>query len=260
MSRRGDISNPVLLGLGIAALTVVPGWLALRPDLPASFQAPGSATLQSMAIVGALLLLVPLAYAAAKRSPSTHGHALWCSVHAVAALAGTVLVTVHTAGRLLEPPALLLANLLALMTLGLWARTRGARQMADTFATKQGAFAPAAPANRERLRILIAEKRRLLASLDGAADEAVFSLTLAHWLARPRLARRYARLVREEMRLMDQRASVGTAQAWWRALHLALAWVFFAGLAAHVISVVFFAGWVADGEEVNWWHVARWGS
>ena len=125
MSRRGDLSNPLLLGLSIATLVAVGGALALRPDLPASFQAPGSVTLQAMAIVGAALLLVPLAYAVAKRSPRTRNHALWCSVHAVAALAGTLLVTLHSAGRLLEPPAMLLVILLALMVLGVWARLRG---------------------------------------------------------------------------------------------------------------------------------------
>jgi len=168
-------------------------------------------------------------------------------------------VSVHAAGRLLEPPALLLLNLLALMGLGLWARVAGARRMADTFATKQRAFAPADPALRARLAAIIAEKRRALPALQTGATEGTFSLGLVNWLARPGAARRYAALAREEARLLGQRAAVGGAQAWWRPLHLLLALVFVSGLAVHVVLVTFFAGWVAEGGEVYWWHLTRWG-
>ena len=58
---------------------------------------------------------------------------------------------------------------------------------------------------------------------------------------------------------MGQRDSVVMAQAWWRPLHLLLSWLFVGGLLLHVVLVTFFAGWVADGGEVYWWHVTRWG-
>jgi hypothetical protein len=160
---------------------------------------------------------------------------------------------------MLEPPALLLANLVLLMAIGLWARVHGARRMADTFATKQHGFAAPSPDARARLRGLIQEKHRLLAALDPVAEEATFSPSLSHWLSRPGLARRYVRLAREEARVMGQRASVTPAQAWWRMVHLVLAAVFVAGLTVHVVLVTFFAGWVADGGDVYWWHLSRWG-
>jgi hypothetical protein len=259
LSRRGDISDSALRVLCAAALAAAVGWMALLPDLPHALHAPGSPTLQSVAILGAALLLVPVAYALAKRSPRTRAPAAWASAHALAALAGGVLVSVHAAGRLLEPPALLLLNLLALMALGLWARIGGARRMANTFATKHSAFTAADPELRGRLAGVIADKRRALAALDAGATEGTFSVTLGHWLAHPGAARRYAALARKEAQLMGQRASVGRVQAWWRVLHLLLALVFVLGLAVHVILVTFFAGWVADGGEVYWWHVSDWG-
>ena len=101
-------------------------------------------------------------------------------------------------------------------------------------------------------------KRALLASLDPAAQEATFSPTLMHWVRAPRASLRYARLIREENRLVGTRASVGMEQAWWRPLHLALAYVFVLGLVIHVITVTFFAGYVAGGEPITWWHLTAW--
>jgi hypothetical protein len=259
LSRRGDIPDPALLALCAATLGAALGWLALLPDLPEALHSPGSPALQSLAILGAALLMVPLAYALAKRSRRTRTPAAWLSAHTLAALAGTLLVSVHAAGRLLEAPALLLLNLIALMGLGLWARVGGARRMADTFASKQHAFAPGDPALRARLAGVLGEKRRLLPVLDADAAEGTFSVTLRHWLEHPGAARRYDALAREEARLMGQRASVSRAQAWWRTLHVLLALTFILGLAVHVALVTFFAGWVADGGDAYWWHVSAWG-
>jgi len=30
------------------------------------------------------------------------------------------------------------------------------------------------------------------------------------------------------------------------------------GIIAHVITTVFFAGYVADGREIYWWHLTDW--
>jgi hypothetical protein len=64
--------------------------------------------------------------------------------------------------------------------------------------------------------------------------------------------------VREENGLVGTRASVGMEQAWWRPLHLALAYLFVLGLVIHVITVTFFAGYVADGAAITWWHLKAW--
>jgi hypothetical protein len=182
----------------------------------------------------------------------------WYVVHVLGGTIGAVLIAVHSAGYLRRPPALLLLLIMALVALGLWGRIGLARRMAGTFASKQRAFAIADPKARERFATIIAAKRALLVRLDPEANEGTFSLTLPHWLRSPRLSARYERLVRIESRLMGMRASVGLQQAHWRALHLAIAYVFLAGIIAHVITVTFFAGYVAEGGPITWWHITKW--
>ena len=111
---------------------------------------------------------------------------------------------------------------------------------------------------KDRLLALIAEKTALLARLDPEASEALFSVTLRHLLRKPVKSLAYMRLVRREAELMGTRRSVPFAQAWWRPLHMALAWMFLAGLILHIVLVTFFAGYVADGREIYWWHLAAW--
>ena len=106
MSRRGDLSDRVLLALVGTAIAGVAGWLALLPDLPPAFRAPGSPALQSVALAAAALLLVPLAFALAKRSGRAESPPLWFSLHALAAVVGTALAAVHACGRIGEAPAL----------------------------------------------------------------------------------------------------------------------------------------------------------
>ena len=65
---------------------------------------------------------------------------------------------------------------------------------------------------------------------------------------------------REESRLLGTRRAVGAAQAWWRPLHMALAWIFVLGVVIHVLTVTLFAGYVAGGGPITWWHLADWGA
>ena len=92
------------------------------------------------------------------------------------------------------PPALLLLNLLALMAIGIWARVRASRAMADTFGTKLGAFAAPDGGIHAALRDVIKRKVALLTRLDPAAHEATFSVTLSHLLRRPGVAIAYMQL------------------------------------------------------------------
>ena len=57
---------------------------------------------------------------------------------------------------------------------------------------------------------------------------------------------------------MGMRASVGLEQAFWRPLHLAIAYLFVLGIFIHVITVTFFAGYVAGGGPIGWWHLTAW--
>jgi hypothetical protein len=205
-------------------------------------------------------LLVPVAFVLAKRGGRSTNPVTWFNAHVACSLAGMVLIAVHSGGFLRRPPALLLLTLVALAILGVWARVRGSRQMAATFSTKAPAFSVPDAATRDRLKQIIAEKRRLLQVLDPQAAEGTFSANLPHFMRHPRLALAYCRLAREETILLGTRQAVSAAQAWWRPLHMALAWLFVAGIVIHVVTVTFFAGYVADGGPITWWHITAWGN
>lgn len=241
-------------GFAIAA------WFALRQALPLSWRVPGSPPLYACGVAGLALLLVPAVFSVAKRSGRAANPIAWFNFHVGCSLAGMVLIAIHSGGYLRRPPALLLLALVALAGIGAWARLQGARTIASTFASKAPAFGTPDPLTRERMRQLIAEKRALLARIDATAREGTFSVNLPHFLRTPRLAFAYRRLAAEESRLLGTRQAVGFAQAWWRPLHMALAWIFLAGVLVHVVTVTFFAGYVASGGPITWWHLFAWGN
>jgi len=255
-----DIDNRRLVVLTAAAIAAIAAWFALRPLLSPVWRTPGSPQLYLAGFAGALLLLVPAAFALDKRTGASRDPRGSFNAHVYCALAGAVLIAMHSGGFLRRPPALLLAAIVALAALGVWARLRGARRMAATFATKTHVFAEPDAAARARLKQLIEEKKLILRDLDQGANEGTFSVTLPHLLRRPRLALAYRRLARAESRLLGTRGAVGAAQAWWRPLHVALAWIFAVGVAIHVLTVTFFAGYVAGGGSIAWWHLAAWGA
>jgi len=256
--QKNDLSNARLIQLMGAAAVAIAAWFALRGWLPEAWRMPGSPELYVTGASGALLLLVPAAFALAKRGGASRDPRGWFNAHVVCSTFGAVLIAIHSGGFLRRPPALLLLAVLALAALGVWARVRGASRMAATFASKAPAFRIPDDAARARLKAILAAKERLLAKLDHAAHEGLFSVTLSHFVRRPRLALAYQRLAREETLLLGTRGAVGAAQAWWRPLHMALAWIFVAGVLIHVITVTFFAGYVAGGDQITWWHLAEW--
>ena len=257
--KRADLPDRMLIWIVGAAAVLAGAWFAfLRPAMRTPWSTPGSPELYIAGVLGALLLLVSMVFVVVKRSGHGRLAPAWFIAHIVCGTLGTMLVLVHSAGFLRRPPALLLLALLGLIALGLWARVRLSARMAATFATKQRGFAPATGAGRTVLAAVIDRKRALLATLDPAAQEATFSPTLVHWVRAPRASLGYARLIREENRLVGTRASVGMEQAWWRPLHLALAYLFVLGLVVHVITVTFFAGYVAGDEPITWWHLTAW--
>lgn len=258
LRERGELANPTLVRLIGATACAIALWFLLRGALPEGWRTPGSPQLYLAGVLGVLLLLVPAAFAVVKRANSSADPRRWFAAHVWCSCAGAVLIAVHSGGFVRRPPALMLGLLLALAVLGVWARVRGARQMAATFGSKVERFAPPGDRVRARLRDLIDLKRGLLARLDPSASEATFSPTLNHLWRSPRLALRYLRCAREEQLLLGTRTAVGTFQAWWRPLHMACAWLFVLGVLVHVLTVTFFAGWVADYGPVHWWHLAAW--
>ncbi len=257
--QKQDFPDARLLQLTVAAVAAIVLWFAIRGALPEMWRTPGSPALYFTGVAGVLLLLVPVAFVLAKRSGHSANPVGWFNAHIACSLAGMVLIPIHPGGFLRRPPALLLLALLALAALGLWARVRCARRLSATFATKALAFRVPDAATRERLRALIIDKRRLLAGLDPQASEGTFSVNLPHFLRSPRLALAYRKLAREESLLLGTRRVVSAQQAWWRPLHMALAWLFVLGVVIHVITVTFFASYVADGGPITWWHLRAWG-
>lgn len=255
---RKDLADGHLRQLIVGALVLLVAFLFLTPLLPPDLQRPGSPLMQSLAIVGALLLLTPIAYVLAKRAGMSDVPNRWFIAHVVAALAGLILVVFHSGGALFKWPSLLLYALAGLVASGTYARLRIAHDMASTLGRKQAGFAVPDPALQKQLRQVIGEKSEILAQLEPEAREGTFSVTLRHCIRSPRLALRYASLARREAILIGTRGSVGFVQAWWRPLHLALAALFLAGLFVHVVTVTFFAGYVAGGRTIYWWHLARW--
>jgi hypothetical protein len=256
--RRPDIGNRALIGMVAAIVLSLLLYFAVLPLLPQALRTPGSPVLYAVGAFGACLLLVSMAFVLAKRTGRGGSPPAWFYAHVVASSLGTVLVAIHSAGYLRRPPALLFLALAALILLGVWARVWLSRRISGTFGTKHGHFAVRGLDLRARLSDVVARKVALLRVLDPGAAEGTFSPTLAHWLRHPRLSARYARLVRVENRLIGTREMVSLQQAYWRAVHLALAYTFVAGLIIHVITVTFFAGYVADGGPITWWHLAAW--
>jgi len=256
--RRPDIGNRFLLWLVVTIVVSLVAFFIWQPYLPKPWRTPGSPELYLTGVAGAALLLVSMVFVLAKRTGRGGSPVAWFVAHVIAASAGTVLVAIHSAGYLRRPPALLFLAILGLIALGVWARVRLARRMSATFGTKHQSFRPLDASRRDALKAIIAEKQSILAVLDPGAREGTFSVTLAHWLRSPGAALAYARLVRTENRLMGTREMVGAEQAYWRPLHLALAYLFVIGVIIHIITVTFFAGYVANYGDIYWWHLAEW--
>ena len=243
---------------GTAGLTAL--FFIVRPVLPAAWSTPGSPELYLIGVLGAALCLTPFAFSIAKRSGRADSPPAWFIAHVVAATLGVALALVHSGLHVGRPPALLLAGGVFLVVQGAWARVRLAHRVAGVFGGRYAAIVGTGGVDKERLRALIDAKTALLTRLDREADEALFSPTLSHWRRHPWLSLRYARLAKAESALVGRRGDVSPILAHWRALHIAVAFLFLAGLAVHVVTVTFFAGYVADGGPIGWWHLTAWGA
>ena len=253
---RPDLSNHLLLwGLGIfvgVSFLII----AIAP------WAPGSPMGQSAGIIGSLLLCAPAVFSVMKRSGKSKTPPLWFMIHVVASFLGLVFIALHVAnGNWISPPGLVLAALYFVILQGTLARAFLGRRLSYLFAKSVSSFNFTKPLvnNREPLRKVISEKQKLLCRLDEAAEEALFSPTLKHWLSHPILSFRYQCLIAEESRLVGARAHAGWLLRAWRRVHIAVACLFLLGLMTHVVVMVFFAGYAAEARDITWWHLFAWG-
>ena len=245
--------------LTLLALTVI---LSFGAALIGGDLRPGSPLAQSAAIAGTCLLLTPLLFFVLKRSGRTSSPPVWFVTHVLGSMLGTLLIFVHIAGGdWVSAPGLIVLVLLFLVVQGCLARVFVSRSISHLFARSPAGFSVTKPLriDRPRLKAVVEAKVELLQRLDREADEALFSPTLAHWLHSPRLSFRYLRLVEEEYDLVGARQSAGLMLQWWRRMHLLAALLFMLGLLAHLVVVLFFAGYVAAEGEVYWWHFSSGG-
>ena len=256
-TNRPDLSEHSILlldGCILAFAALVLAW----PELPS----PGSTSGQLFAALGTLLLLAPFVFVIMKRSGLAENPPAWFIAHVLATSLGCGLIFIHVAsGNWLTPPGLVLALLLFLLLQGSLIRVVLARGFSLLFARSSAAQGFSAPPGLDRntLQRVIDDKVDLLRRLDANADEALFSPALKHWLRQPWNSLRYHRLAEREARMVGARAGAGVVLAWSRRIHMLAALAFYLGLIAHIIVVLFFAGYAARGGDIEWWHITAWG-
>lgn len=224
--------------------------------------APGSVIGQLCAAVGALLLLAPMLFMIMKRSGLSASPPAWFIAHVLATMLGSCLIFVHVAaGDWITPPGMVFLLLILLVLQGTLLRVIFSRGFSLLFARNSlpGGFSAPRNLDKAALQKLINAKTRLLQTLDPAADEALFSPALKHWLRRPLQSLRYQLLAEREARMVGARASTGKELSWSRRIHMLVALGFYLGLLAHIVVVLFFAGYAAGGEPIDWWHITAWG-
>jgi hypothetical protein len=59
--------------------------------------------------------------------------------------------------------------------------------------------------------------------------------------------------------MVGARQAAGKIRGWSRRIHIAVAVLFYGGLLAHIIVVLFFAGYVVGDGEIDWWYITAWG-
>ena len=254
---RPDLSERNILLLLCCVLILAALTLAW-PGIPA----PGSTLGQTCALLGAILLLAPFAFVLMKRSGKTDSPPTWFIAHVLATSLGSCLIFIHVAnGNWLSPPGTVLLLMVFLILQGSLLRVVLSRGFSLLFARSSAAQGFTAPLglNRNALQQVIDGKVELLARLDANADEALFSPALKHWLRQPWNSLRYHRLAEREARMVGARAGAGVVLAWSRRIHMLAALAFYLGLIAHIIVVLFFAGYAARGGEIEWWYITAWG-
>jgi hypothetical protein len=244
--------------LAFAVLAISLRYVAV-PFLPPAWRTAGSPELYLVGVAAAAFLMVPVVFSLVKRCGRAAAPRLWFIAHLLAGSLGLVLAVIHSATNWTRVPAVLVLLTTFLVLQGFWARIRGGDRLAAITASRPEAFLAADPEVRASLQSVIAAKRDLLARLDSGAAEGTFSPTLAHWLKNPVGTLAYTRLARREARLMNAQVSADPVLANWRKVHIAAAYLVVVGLIIHVVTVTFFAGYVAGDSEITWWHLAEWG-
>lgn len=254
---RPDLPNRYII-LMAAATIIVAAIILLWLDLPA----PGSALGQLSAALGAVLLLAPLCFSMMKRSGLSASPPAWFVAHVISSLLGSCLIFIHVAsGNWFTPPGLILLLLVLLIAQGSLLRAVFSREFSLLFARSAAArgFSFPAALDKSALQSLIDQKTLLLQSFAPDQAEALFSPALQHWLRAPLSSYRYQRLATREAALVGARRSAGIKLSWSRRMHMIAGLLFYLGLFSHIVVMLFFAGYAAQGSDIDWWYITDWG-
>lgn len=252
------------VSLGLLALSVLA--LIATPHLDADLR-PGSTIGQTLGVVAAVLMLASVSsYVFVRRSQASGRSKPRAQLlHSLVGTLGVVTALVHSHAYLETWPAWVLLAALGLLGTGLYGRLLSPQRIGRGFGCKALPFGYAADAlPNVTLDQYVREKQGLATVLSaGQTPERQFVLRLHHWYRHPFVAWHYHRLSMKERRTIARHplrtdTLPSFPERWWRRLHLALALLFVLGILAHVITTVFFAGYVAGGHEIYWWHVTDW--
>jgi len=254
---RPDISNRSII-LMAAAIIIAAAIILLWQDLPT----PGSTSGQLSAALGTALLLAPLCFSMMKRSGLSASPPGWFVAHVISSLLGGGLIFIHVAsGNWFTPPGLVLLLLVFLILQGSLLRAVFSRDFSLLFARSSAAQGFTSPASLDKsvLQRIIDEKTRLLFAFAPNENEALFSPNLKHWLRAPLASFKYQRLAAREAALVGARSSAGVKLSWSRRIHMVAGLLFYLGLLSHIVVMLFFAGYAAEGEAIDWWYITDWG-
>lgn len=253
---RPDLSNKTLVIL--LSVHVIISVLIFVIPLNIS---PGSSLGQSAASIGSLLLLAPLFFLFLKRNGVKTNTPFWFIAHVLLSLLGSLFILVHIKlGNWFTPPGFVLLCLLILIYQGFYIRVILTKQFSLLFAqrAKTGGF-QSAQFDKKLIEQIIEKKQDLLTQIDDSQNEALFSPRLKDWLKHPLLSIQYQKLADKEAKLIGIKQSVNFVVAWSRRFHMFIASLFLIGLISHVIVMLFFAGYAAQGGDIEWWYITDWG-
>ena len=228
------------------ALTLLLLFIWLRFLFHADPRLPGSLVGSALGTAGAGLLLVPLAYAVAKRFFSLRGESLrsFLAVHIYAGLLGAILAVLHTGHKFENPLGVLLTAMMMIVVLsgfvGRYLLEQCGRQLGEK-RRERGALEPAFVAARRDMATLAR------ASGYRSTGRAVWLATLFPWAIRHRQLRE---ATKRSVRIVDAMATLDASialhdqmQRWfrrWMRFHLTLTTAFYLLLTAHILVVTYY--------------------
>ncbi len=158
-------------------------------------------------------------------------------LHIFIGAAALGLILVHIKGNITALAGLSALALFFLLLMGLNLRFVAGRQVYRNLGSRPGLFFTAAAGSKNH-GLMIEAKKALLSRIDSRASEAVFGLTVGHWLRRPWDAGKFLWLAEKEKTYVQKICGappgyLNFSQGWGRSLHIVLAFAIMIGSLVH---------------------------